>query len=62
MIQYLQEHFEMDQVPLIGASAGALVATLAACKVDSETALQVAYRLSLENNLFERPLGLAGAA
>ncbi|KAK9826079.1 hypothetical protein WJX74_010834 [Apatococcus lobatus] len=58
--QYLQEHFEMDEVPLIGASAGALVATLAACKVDSETALQVAYRLSLENDLFERPLGLAG--
>ncbi|KAK9859302.1 hypothetical protein WJX84_000662 [Apatococcus fuscideae] len=58
--QYLQEHFEMQSVPLIGASAGALVATLAACSVDSETALQCAYRLALENDLFERPLGLAG--
>lgn len=44
-----------------GASAGALTATLAACKVDMDRAYASAKRLAEEHKLFERALGLTGA-
>lgn len=45
---------------LNGASAGALVAVLLACKVSPKDAVRAAYRLANEAGVFDRPLGLAG--
>ncbi|EIE27184.1 hypothetical protein COCSUDRAFT_45766 [Coccomyxa subellipsoidea C-169] len=59
-VKYLQQRFDIERWQMRGASAGALVATLAACNVNSEVAFESAHRLSVENKLFERPLGLAG--
>ncbi len=59
-VKYLQQRFDIQKWQMRGASAGALVATLAACNVDSEVAFECAHRLSEEKKLFERPLGLAG--
>ena len=59
-VKYLQQRFDIQKWQMRGASAGALVATLAACNVDSEVAFECAHRLSAEKKLFERPLGLAG--
>jgi predicted acylesterase/phospholipase RssA len=59
-VKYLQQRFDIERWQMRGASAGALVATLAACNVNSEVAFESAHRLSMEHKLFERPLGLAG--
>ncbi|BDA50930.1 probable 1-acylglycerol-3-phosphate O-acyltransferase Pnpla3 [Coccomyxa sp. Obi] len=59
-VKYLQQRFDIHKWQMRGASAGALVATLAACNVDSEVAFECAHRLSMEHKLFERSLGLAG--
>lgn len=45
---------------LTGASAGALTATLAACDVDMDRALDLALELCDRREIFERPLGLMG--
>ena len=43
-----------------GASAGALTATLAACSVNVDKAIDCAQRLAQEHRLFERSIGLTG--
>lgn len=48
------------QVPMVGASGGGLAAVLAACEVAPEDVLESAYALSLEHNIWDRPLGLVG--
>ena len=42
---YLMGRYDFSRMQFVGASAGALVATIAACEVDPETAVKVAYRL-----------------
>ena len=44
----------------MGASAGALVAALAACGVDLDAATDRAWAMAVEHDLLRRPLGLAG--
>lgn len=60
VLKYLQTHFDLSRVHFRGASAGGLIATLACCGVDLDLAVEEAYNLSLQNCLFERPLGLIG--
>ncbi|KAK9806776.1 hypothetical protein WJX72_002404 [[Myrmecia] bisecta] len=60
VIKYLEEQFDLDKVHMVGASAGALIATLAACNIDPENAIQTAYHIAIESKLFERKLGLLG--
>jgi hypothetical protein len=60
VMKYLLEYFDLSKVTLIGASAGGLVAVLSACNVNLDRAVREAYRLSVENDVFTRPAGLAG--
>lgn len=59
-VKFLLEHFDLRRVPFVGASGGALASVLAACHCDPEHVLETAYQLSLEHQIWERPLGLAG--
>lgn len=59
-IQWLAERYDLKRTPMVGASGGALAATLAATGVDPEKALESALRLGLEYGIWERPLGLMG--
>ena len=45
---------------MVGASAGALIVTLAMCKIDPDEAIKTAYQLAEEGNIWNRRLGLAG--
>ena len=38
------EKYDLAKMQFVGASAGALIATIAACQVDPEAAVQSAYR------------------
>ncbi|CAL8470382.1 g9924 [Coccomyxa elongata] len=60
VVKYLQQRYpsSMANWQMRGASAGALTATLAACKVDMDRAYESAKRLAEEHELFERALGL----
>ena len=60
VMKYLLEYFDLSKVTLIGASAGGLIAVLSACNVNLDRAVREAYRLSIENDVFTRPAGLAG--
>ena len=60
MVKYLLEQFDLGAVELVGASAGALKAVLAACGVAPDRAAREAYRLSVEQGIWTRPQGLAG--
>jgi hypothetical protein len=60
VLKYLQTHFDLSRVHFRGASAGGLIATLACCGVDLDSAVNYAYELSIESGLFERPLGVVG--
>jgi predicted acylesterase/phospholipase RssA len=60
VVKYLQQRYDLTTWQLRGASAGALVATLAACNVDTEKAFAYAHQLAVDNRIFERRLGLAG--
>lgn len=60
VMKYLLDYFDLTKVTLIGASAGGLVAVLSACNVNLDRAVREAYRLSVENDVFTRPAGLAG--
>ncbi|KAK9804463.1 hypothetical protein WJX73_004309 [Symbiochloris irregularis] len=60
IIKYLEEHFDLTKVEARGASAGALIATLAVCNVDPRKALDLAHSLSVEAGLFDRKFKLAG--
>jgi hypothetical protein len=54
-----QQHYDLKQVDFVGASAGALAATLAATGVNANESLDLALKLSEENGVFERG-GLKG--
>lgn len=45
---------------MVGASAGALIVTLAMCQVDPDKAIQAAYKLAEQHDIWNRKLGLAG--
>ncbi|KIZ07564.1 hypothetical protein MNEG_0379 [Monoraphidium neglectum] len=59
-MQHLASRFDLTRVPMAGASGGALCAVLARCGVDPEVVTESAYQLSLDHNIWERPLGLVG--
>lgn len=59
-VQYLMNKFHLAGVPMVGASGGGLAAVLATCEVEPEQVLETAYAMSLEHNVWERPLGLMG--
>ncbi len=50
----------MRKVQMVGASAGSLLSVLAACGVPADRVIERAYQLSVEHNIWERPLGLVG--
>ncbi|CAI5487585.1 unnamed protein product, partial [Closterium sp. Naga37s-1] len=56
----VSRHGAVDSARLVGASAGALAATLTACGVDATAAARAAFDLSLANGVWDRPAGLAG--
>lgn len=60
VLSYLSERYELRRCELQGASAGGLAIALLACDIDIRHATEVAYRLALDNNLYERPLALIG--
>ncbi|CAD7694798.1 unnamed protein product [Ostreobium quekettii] len=59
-VQWLSEHYDLKKTPMVGASGGALVSTLAATGVEPERALECARRLGRKYEIWERPLGLMG--
>ncbi len=59
-MKYLSEQYDLTAVPMTGASGGSLAAVLGACGVPADRVLQRAYELSLEYDIWERPMGLAG--
>lgn len=59
-IQWLSERYDLTKTLMVGASGGALAATLAATGVEPETALESAHRLGDKYGIWERPLGLMG--
>ncbi|MEW5309055.1 MAG: hypothetical protein WDW38_000967 [Sanguina aurantia] len=59
-MKFLSERFDLTQVPMAGASGGALVSVLAACGVPADRVLQRAYDLSMKYKIWERPMGLMG--
>lgn len=60
VLRYLQEHYNVEGVELVGASAGGLLATLTMCRVDLDKAVEKAHQLSVDYGIYERRLGLAG--
>ena len=60
VVKYLQQHYDLSKVDMVGASAGALMVTLAMCNVDPDTAVQRAYDLAKEKDIWSRRFGLAG--
>lgn len=59
-MKFLAEHYDVTRIPMAGASGGALAAVLAACGVSADAAFQRAYDMSVEHNIWERPVGLVG--
>lgn len=57
MSKFLASRYDLSRVDMMGTSCGALCATLTACGVNPDRTLRSAYDLSLEANLWERPLG-----
>lgn len=62
VVKYLQQRYSSSMATwqMRGASAGALTATLAACRVNVDSAFDSALRLAEEHRLFERSIGLTG--
>jgi hypothetical protein len=60
VLKYMIAYYDLSKCTLIGASAGGLACVLAASGVDLDRAVREAYRLSVDNDVFERPAGLAG--
>jgi predicted acylesterase/phospholipase RssA len=59
-VKYLAEHYDLSKVSMAGASAGSFISVLAACGVDADRAVETAYAMSLEHDIWSRPLGLIG--
>lgn len=57
---YLNRHFDLSQIKLVGASAGSLTAVLMACEVDAHHAATVAVQMLKRHGVYERPMGLVG--
>ena len=57
---FLNKHFDLANVQLVGASAGSLTATLMACHVDAHHATAVAVKILRKHKVYERALGLVG--
>ncbi|CAM9782980.1 unnamed protein product [Ectocarpus sp. 6 AP-2014] len=60
VISALQERYNLSSLDFVGASAGSLAATLAACDADMDLAMKLALDLCDTNEIWTRPLGLAG--
>lgn len=60
VLKYMMAYYDLSRCTLVGASAGGLACVLAACGVDLDRAVREAFRLSVDNAVFERPAGLAG--
>ena len=61
VIEYLREKkYDLSQIDFVGASAGALTSTLAACNVSFYHATDVAVSLCDKYNVWDRPFGLMG--
>lgn len=60
VVKYMQEHFDLSRVHFRGASAGGLISTLACCNIDLDEAVAKAYKLSIDHEIFDRPLGVVG--
>jgi hypothetical protein len=58
--RYIQENCDFSQMPIIGASAGSISATLLLSSTDFERALDVALDLGKKAGIYERKTGLAG--
>lgn len=56
-VSALRKHYNINEMDLSGASAGALAATLAACQVDGRGAAEVALQLSKEAKLWDSYTG-----
>lgn len=56
----LRERVQLSGVELSGVSAGALTTVLAACEVDLQSSVDLAYSLTLQADLYNRSGGLAG--
>lgn len=54
----LEKRICLDDVKFLGASAGALAATLAACNVNGKFAAEKAFQISLDHDLWSRFGGL----
>jgi predicted acylesterase/phospholipase RssA len=50
----------MTKLPMAGASSGSLVAVLSACGVDPQLMVDGAYQLAVDNDIWNRKLGLLG--
>lgn len=61
-VKYLRTLPTVDlmQLPMAGASSGSLVACLSACGVDPQRAVDSAYKLAVDNDIWNRKLGLLG--
>lgn len=59
-LRHVSKKYHVEDVPLIGASAGALSAVLCACGVDIEHAMQRAYAIMDKHKVGKRFLGLFG--
>lgn len=58
--KYIQENCDYSEIPMIGASAGSLSATLLLSNVDFNKAAESALRIGSESKVYERKGGLAG--
>lgn len=58
--RYIQENCDFSQMPIIGASAGSISATLLLSSTDFVRALDVALDLGKKAGIYERKTGLAG--
>jgi predicted acylesterase/phospholipase RssA len=60
MAHMLQERYDLQKVPMAGASSGAIVACLAACGVDTDLVFEEAFKLAKDNDIWNRKFGLLG--
>jgi len=60
VVKFLRERYDLSKTNLLGASSGAIAATLTACGVSAEHALQSAMKLAKERKLLDKPLGVVG--
>lgn len=60
VLKYLSERYRLQDMNLIGVSAGALASVLVACQVDLDRSVRRAYDICVERDIFNRPGGLQG--